>query len=312
MTDFGDELHRILTERGISLREAARSSGYSPGYLSNVASGRKPLTPSLADRLDRGLGTGDTFKACALSPASGQRAALEAGPASSASPAGRTEDLVSAIAGESSDRAYSEAARTVPELSVVQLAAGLQRLARLRPVVSPLESLVMARKLRDDSGRLSERTRRPGQLADLHVITGAACGLLAMSSWDLGEWLAAAEQAHAAAIYGEIAGHRGLQAWAAGCEGLIAFWRGRPREAVDVIGHGLSLGPPGTASARLHCIAARARACLRDGTRSGWSLPPPTMNGTTRMLTRRSCTTRSAASSAGTRHGMPCAAPRHC
>jgi len=32
-----------------------------------------------------------------------------------------------------------------------------------------------------------------------------------------------------------------------------------------VIGHGLSLAPPGTARARLHCIAARARACLREG-----------------------------------------------
>jgi hypothetical protein len=83
-----------------------------------------------------------------------------------------------------------------------------------------------------------------------------------MSSWDLGAWLAAVEQAHAAGIYGEIAGHRGLQAWAAGCEGLIAFWRGQPREAADIISRGLSLAPPGTARARLHCIAARALACL--------------------------------------------------
>jgi transcriptional regulator with XRE-family HTH domain len=265
MTDFGDELERILAERGISLRQAARNSGCSPGYLCNVARGRKPLTPSLADQLDRGLGTGDTFKACALSPASDWRTALETGPARAARPATKTGEFVTAIAGESSDRAFSEAARTVPDLGVVQLAAELQRIARLRPVISPLDSLVMARKLRDESSRLSERTRRPAQLADLHVITGAACGLLAMASWDLGAWLAAAEQAHAAGIYGEIAGHRGLQAWAAGSEGLIAFWRGRPRDAVDVIGRGLSLAPPGTARARLHCIAARAMACLGEG-----------------------------------------------
>jgi transcriptional regulator with XRE-family HTH domain len=81
MTDFSDELDRLLAERGISLREAARSSGYSPGYLSNVASGRKPLTPSLANMLDRALSTGGTFTAYALRPGTDQHSALEADPA---------------------------------------------------------------------------------------------------------------------------------------------------------------------------------------------------------------------------------------
>src|ERR1700677_3570587 len=107
--------------------------------------------------------------------------------------AGRMEELASAIAGESADCASSQAARVVSDLGVVHLAAELQRLARLYAAVPPLEFLVMARKLRDDSSRLSERTRRPAQLADLHLVTGAACGLLAMSSWDLGAWLAAVE-----------------------------------------------------------------------------------------------------------------------
>ena len=68
MTDFGDELHRLLAECGISLREAARQAGFSAGYLSNVASGRKPVTPSLAVRLDRVLGTRDHLTAYALTP----------------------------------------------------------------------------------------------------------------------------------------------------------------------------------------------------------------------------------------------------
>lgn len=68
MTDFGDELHHLLAERRISLREAARRAGCSAGYLSNVASGRKPLTPSLAARLDRALGSGDALTAYALRP----------------------------------------------------------------------------------------------------------------------------------------------------------------------------------------------------------------------------------------------------
>jgi transcriptional regulator with XRE-family HTH domain len=68
MTEFGDELHRRLEERGISLREAARRAGCSAGYLSNASHGRKPLTPNVAARLDRVLGTGDTFAAHALNP----------------------------------------------------------------------------------------------------------------------------------------------------------------------------------------------------------------------------------------------------
>ena len=68
MTDFGEELRRLLAERGVSLRNIARQVECSPGYLSNVASGRKPLTPSLAVRLDRVLGTGDQLIAYALRP----------------------------------------------------------------------------------------------------------------------------------------------------------------------------------------------------------------------------------------------------
>jgi transcriptional regulator with XRE-family HTH domain len=50
MTEFG-ELHCLLAERGLSLREAARRVGCTPGYLSNAAHDRKPLTPSVAREL---------------------------------------------------------------------------------------------------------------------------------------------------------------------------------------------------------------------------------------------------------------------
>jgi len=69
LTDCGRELHRLLDERRISLREAARQVGCSPGYLSNVAHGRKSLTPRVAARLDSVLGTGGMFAAFAVVPA---------------------------------------------------------------------------------------------------------------------------------------------------------------------------------------------------------------------------------------------------
>jgi transcriptional regulator with XRE-family HTH domain len=68
MTEFGNELRRLLAQRGISLSAAARGAGCSKGYLSNAANGRKALTPRVAAGLDQLFGTGDTFAAYALSP----------------------------------------------------------------------------------------------------------------------------------------------------------------------------------------------------------------------------------------------------
>src|ERR1035441_6755355 len=66
MTDLGDELRRLLAEHGMSLTRAALQAGCSKGYLSNVAQGRKPLTPRVATGLDRLFGTGDKFATYAL------------------------------------------------------------------------------------------------------------------------------------------------------------------------------------------------------------------------------------------------------
>jgi transcriptional regulator with XRE-family HTH domain len=68
LTDCGRELYRLLEERHLSLREAARRAGCSPGYLSNVAHGRKSLTPRVAARLDGVLRTSGTFAAYAVAP----------------------------------------------------------------------------------------------------------------------------------------------------------------------------------------------------------------------------------------------------
>ena len=68
MTDLGDELRRLLAERHMSLSGAARQAGCSKGYLSNVAQGRKPLTPRVAAGLDRLFGTGDKFAAYTVNP----------------------------------------------------------------------------------------------------------------------------------------------------------------------------------------------------------------------------------------------------
>lgn len=93
MTDFGDELRRLLAGRGISLSAAARAAGCSKGYLSNAANGRKPLTPRVAAGLDRLFDTGGTFATYALlaSPASTARPGVRS-PHAASTPAGEPED----------------------------------------------------------------------------------------------------------------------------------------------------------------------------------------------------------------------------
>lgn len=82
LTDCGRELYRLLEERHLSLREAARRAGCSPGYLSNVSHGRKSLTPRVAARLDSVLRTSGTFAAyAAVSPAAAGPLITDADPA---------------------------------------------------------------------------------------------------------------------------------------------------------------------------------------------------------------------------------------
>jgi tetratricopeptide (TPR) repeat protein len=82
LTDCGSELYRVLEERHLSLREAARQAGCSPGYLSNVCHGRKSLTPRVAARLDGVLRTGGTFAAYAVIPQAAAGVLIpDAGPA---------------------------------------------------------------------------------------------------------------------------------------------------------------------------------------------------------------------------------------
>ncbi len=167
-------------------------------------------------------------------------------------------DLVMAVAEESSDRVAADAGRVVASSRIEQLNLDVQALARRYSAVPPLAFLAQTRRVRDQAHRLAGRTCRPGQLTELYALTGQACALMSVASFDLAVWAAAIEHAQAALVFAEMADDKGLQAWARGTQGLIANWCGRPREAAQFAGAGLALASPGTGRARLHCITARA------------------------------------------------------
>jgi hypothetical protein len=92
----------------------------------------------------------------------------------------------------------------------------------------------------------------------LYLAAGQLCGLMAVASFDLAVWDAACEQARAAHVYAELVDHPGLRAWSRGTQALIAYWTGRPRQALVHVEAGLDGVPAGSAEARLRSIEARA------------------------------------------------------
>jgi tetratricopeptide (TPR) repeat protein len=65
VSEFSDELCRLMDERGVGVRELARQVPCNPGYASNLRNGRKRPSPSMAVRLDEVLDAGGTLVALA-------------------------------------------------------------------------------------------------------------------------------------------------------------------------------------------------------------------------------------------------------
>jgi hypothetical protein len=165
---------------------------------------------------------------------------------------------VTIMAAHESSRHAAESDGSVSAAVVEQVQAEVWRLARSYADMAPLRLLAESRRARDLAYTALDRTRRPAQTKDLYLAAGQLCGLMAVASFDLAVWDAAAEQARAAHTYAELVDHAGLRAWARGTQALIAYWTGRPRQAVVHAQAGLDGAPAGAAEARLRCIEARA------------------------------------------------------
>jgi transcriptional regulator with XRE-family HTH domain len=80
MTDnaFGEMMHRLMSERGTTLRSLSSTLNYDLGYLSKVSNGHKRPSPELALRLDHALNAAG--KLVALAPRRARRGATFEGP----------------------------------------------------------------------------------------------------------------------------------------------------------------------------------------------------------------------------------------
>jgi hypothetical protein len=166
---------------------------------------------------------------------------------------------------DAAEHAGQAAAQTLPDLTIDQVEDDVRALARAYPRTTPLESYQQGRDLLERTQAMLTRTQRPRQRERLYLQAGAASALLASAAFDLGSLTSAVQLARTAALYGEVIDHGPLQAYAHGALAYLAYWDGRPAEAVRLVTTAQGFGGCGdTAALRLATIAARAHAHLGD------------------------------------------------
>jgi hypothetical protein len=112
--------------------------------------------------------------------------------------------------------------------------------------------------------RLLEGKQKPALSRDLYFLAGVVCGLIAKASQDLGRFHEAMTHARTLYVCADNADHQGLRAWGRGLQSLIAYWAGRPREAVRYAQSGAehTATVTGSVAAWLPALEARAWALM--------------------------------------------------
>ena len=142
---------------------------------------------------------------------------------------------------------------------VAQLAAAYPR----SPLGDVLGPLVQGQ---DTLFTLLEGRQPPAYTRRLLLLSGIVSGLLAKSSHDMGDPHAALTQSRTAYLCADQADHPGMQAWIRGLQSLVAYWAGRPHDAVRYAQQGAALGARSTTAVWLPVSEARAWATLGNAT----------------------------------------------
>lgn len=182
-------------------------------------------------------------------------------------PASRDVERQVAVAARRAGRflTVSEASNVGRE-SLDDLRDEVGRLARAyprHPLPTLLDDLVDVQERLFD---LVEGRQRSRHSRELYLLAGAASGMLATASQDVGAGAAAMTHARAAYSCADNTGHDGLRAWVRGLQSLVAYWADRPRESVRYARLGAEIAgeSAGTAAVWLPALEARAWAAVGD------------------------------------------------
>jgi hypothetical protein len=170
------------------------------------------------------------------------------------------EGLVTMAARRALNFAVTVGSENVGPETVELIVGEVTRLARAYPV-SPLSAVLGdLTDLQEAVFRLLEARRVEADERSLYLLAGAASGMLAKASHDLGNPQAAMTLARTAFICAGNAGHDGLKTWARGLQSLIAYWAGRHRESARYAELGAEFAARVRGTSATYLLAQQARS----------------------------------------------------
>jgi tetratricopeptide (TPR) repeat protein len=176
-----------------------------------------------------------------------------------------SESELAMTAREAAGHAFDAASQQLPDLTIDQLADDVRALAQNYPRTPVLETWQRGTELLKLSQTMLDRTQRARQRSVLYFEAGQAAAIMATAAFHLGSVPTAAQLARTASLYGEVIDHHPLQAFATGQLAYLAYWGGRPDEAVRLVAQArrhTAVGDMGRT--RLTVIDARAHAHCGD------------------------------------------------
>jgi transcriptional regulator with XRE-family HTH domain len=249
MSEFGRELARLMTARGMGVRELARAVPCNPGHVSNLRAGRDRASAKMAARLDEILGAGGTL--LALAPGSQDTGLVPAG----AVAADELAALELARRAEASDVGDGTCERL--ELAVDDLAVAY-------PGTPPAELLGRVRTYLGYVTALADARATLGQRRRILVSGGWLSLLAATCLIDLHADVPAAAHLRTAAQLARETGHAEIAAWVLETQAWQALTAGDYQRAAGLARAAQQAAPRG-GSALIQATAQEGRARARMG-----------------------------------------------
>jgi transcriptional regulator with XRE-family HTH domain len=252
MSDFAAELARLMTARGLGVRELARMVPCNPGHISNLRSGRARPSPELAEALDDRLGAGGTL--AALAPAPSPRRQQGTGTWEIAA-----DDEILAL-----DLARRAEVSEVGTGTVERLELAVDDLAIAYPGTPPGELLDRVRTYLGYVGRLLDARMTLAEQRRLLAVGGWMSLLAATTLIDLHRDHAAAAHLRTAGRFAQETGHAEITAWCLETQAWQVLTEGDYRRAVEISQAAQRIAPK-TGSAFIQATAQEGRAWARLG-----------------------------------------------
>jgi transcriptional regulator with XRE-family HTH domain len=243
MSDFSDELTRLMQARGVGVRKLAGLIPCNPGHISNLCNGIRRPSAELAAALDAALASGGTLIALA-------EAAVPVIP-------GGEPGLI--------ELARRASASDIGGGTLELLSDATDRLCRDYPVTEPRVLSARARQYLGYLADLLDKRVTLAQHRELLVLAGWLSALLACTLYDAGEPCAAETARKMTHQFGDHAGHPELVAWSFEIAAWYALVEGRFAESVQFCEGGLEHAGTSNATVQLTLQAARAHARMGNG-----------------------------------------------